>query len=176
MTTGDVVTKARGKPLQVDLACALAAGLTAGLLTSLINVLGEHRASLGRHVSFALTAITVYMAVALALHKVWTGTLRRIVPTWALIAVVGSVLYVVIDLTPGVIKGWYDPYRMEASLIKYLSTELSAARSVMVVLTVITLPVTATLYYAGEIISAVKDWHEGSGARTSVISEQSLKK
>jgi len=119
-----------------------------------------------------LTALAAYTAVALFIYAVWTGALRRMIPSWLLICVWGSILYTVIDLTPGVINGWNDPHRMEPSLIEYLSTELSSARSVMFVLTVLTLPATAVMYYVVDIRDALRRWHEGADKPPTILSDE----
>jgi hypothetical protein len=133
--------------LLADLAAASAASLTAALFTSLVNLLSQRNLKLVAHIRFILLAAASYLAIALFLHRFWAGRLRHLIPNWILIAVFGSILFTFVRLTPGIIKGWYDPLKMESSLIDYLLAEIIAARSVIIILSLLTLPVAWSTYY-----------------------------
>jgi hypothetical protein len=133
--------------LRTDLATGFAASLMAALFTSLVNLLSQNHLNPLAYIRFILLAVASYLAIALFLHRFWTGRLRHLVPNWILIAVFGSILFTYVRLTPGIIQGWYDPLRTESSLIDYLLTEIMAARSVLVVLSLITLPVAWSTNY-----------------------------
>lgn len=152
------VEKSAKTSLLVDLGVALAVSITAALLTSLISMLNftPRHTSFLIHAKLMLLAVFAYSAVALLLHRFWEGLLRRMVPNWILIAVFGSVVFVCADLIPGVISGWYDPLRMEPSLSKYIATEISAARSVVMFLSLVTLPVAGIVHYFDFIAGLVK--------------------
>lgn len=144
-----------------DLTCAFAAGLCAGSFTFIIYLLKPHGFNISTFLKFMLMALVAYVAVALILNKVWARGLRRMVPNWILISVFGSTLFVMLRLLPAVIVGWSGPTVTEPSLATYLTAEIDAARSVVIVLSVITLPITALLYYTNSILRALSRWHNG---------------
>jgi hypothetical protein len=144
-----------------DLIGAIAAGVCAGAVRSLIHAL-HHQLTLWAYVRWTILAIAAYFAVATLLQRFWRGVIERSVPTWVLTALLGSIIFVAVVLTSGVIKGWYDPSRVDSSLIGYILTEAKATGSVVIVLSLITLPVTATFHHARDITRAAKDWHTGS--------------
>jgi hypothetical protein len=143
--------------LLLDLMAALAASLIAALLTSLVNFQNQHSINIIAYTRFILLAVAAYSAIAIFLHQFWTGWLRRIVPNWVLIAFFGSLLFVCVRLAPGIIKGWYNPLRSESSFLNYISTEIDAARSVVIVLSFVTLPVAGGIYYSSKWIMQVKN-------------------
>jgi hypothetical protein len=145
---------------RVDLAGAIAAGVCAGAVTSLVNVL-YHELNLMAYARWISLATAAYFAVASLSQRFWPNQLKRIVPVWLLTAFFGSMLFVAGNLIPGAIKGWHDPYRLEPSLAEYISTELDAARSVIILLSLITIPVTGAFHHAEDIIKGIKAWHEG---------------
>lgn len=152
------VIKKPAKNLCADLVVALATSLTAALLIALFSILSftPRHTSLLTHMRFMLLAVIAYSVTALVLHRLWAGSLRRMVPNWILIAVFGSVLLVCFDLTPAIIDGWYDPLRIESSLPDYIATEISAARSVVIALSLATLPIAAIVNYFDFIVNLVK--------------------
>ena len=144
-----------------DLTGAIAAGLCAGAVRSLIHAL-HHELTLWAYARWTILAIAAYFVVATLWQRFWRGLVEPIVPTWVLTGLVGSMIFVAVILTSGVIKGWYDPSRVDSSLMGYILTEVKAAGSVFILLSLITLPVTATFHHARDIIRAAKDWHTGS--------------
>ena len=159
---------------RVDLRGAIAAGICAGAATALGNAL-YHELNLMAYARWIFLAVAAYFTVASLSQRFWPNQLKRIVPVWLLTAFCGSILFVTGNLIPGVIKGWYDPYRLERSLAEYISTELDAAKSVIILLSLITIPITATFHHAGHIIRSVKAWHEGP-APLSILDGAALKR
>ena len=141
-----MIMERRRALLLAELAAAFAAGIVAALQTLLSKHLYHGHIPMPFYLNNILFALLSYLAVALLLHRFWTGP-KRVVPNWILIGFLGSVLFVLIRLAPGVIGGWYDPLRSESSLLSYLLNEIDAATSVVIVLSAITLPVTALAYY-----------------------------
>src|SRR5687768_9331647 len=139
---------------------ALAAGVCAGAETALVRAL-HHELTLAAYARWTFLAIAAYFTVASVSQRLWPDRFKRVVPVWLLTAFFGSILFAAGNLIPGTIEGWYDPNRLERSLGEYLLTELGAAKSVVLLLNLITIPVTATSHYAGEIIRGLKDWHDG---------------
>ena len=156
-----------------DLAGAIAAGVCAGAESAVIRAL-YHEVTLVAYARWTFLAIAAYFTVASAAQRFWPNELRRIVPVWLLTAFFGSVFYVAGKLLPAVIKGWYHPFT-ESSLGEYISRELSAASSVVLLLLFITIPVTATFHYAAHIIRGIKAWREGP-IPLSIVSSTPIKK
>lgn len=109
--------------------------------------------------------VAAYFLVGVLLQRFWR---ERLGPSWILTAFFGSTLFVAVLLPPGVIKGWYDPYGVHQSFMDYILPELDAAGSVVTLLSLVTLPVTAIFHYARQIIRATKEWRDGSGP-TSIL-------
>lgn len=147
MRNSHVVTKLSKDTLIADLASAIAASLCPTLFTSFISFQNQNKADFFAYARYFFLAITAYSVVALLLGWLWTKRLRRIIPSWIIIAFLGSILFVLVRLLPSVIKGWNDPYNMESSLLKYLLTELDSARSVVIVLSILTLPISGIIHY-----------------------------
>lgn len=160
MTVISTVEKLSANRARIDLAGAVAAGLCAGAETALVHSL-YHELTVVAYARWTFLAIAAYLTVASLSHRFSPVRLKRFVPVWLLTAVFGSVLFVAGNLIPGAIKGWYDPDALERSLAEYISTELGAAWSVILLLSLITLPVTAIFHHAGQIIRGLKAWHEG---------------
>lgn len=156
----NLVEKFSANCWRVDLTSAVAAGLCAGAVTSLINAL-YHPVNLRAYARVTILAIAAYLIIASLWQAIWGDLLKRMLPSWIVIAFYGSVLFVTVRLLPGVIKGWTDPHRVDQSLIEFISTEMAAARSVIAGLAFITLPITALFHYSGHIARAVRAWHNG---------------
>jgi hypothetical protein len=152
----------------VDFVCALAATLCAGGFTFLVHLLKPREFDVTVFLKFLLMAATAYFAVALALSRWWVGGLRRMVPSWIPISVFGSTLFVMIRLLPAVVSGWAGPSPAGLTLSGYVGVEIDAARSVVIVLTLITLPATALFYHADSILKAVRRWHGGPESPPSI--------
>ena len=159
---------------RADLAGAMAAGVCAGAVTSLVDAL-YHEENLMAYAGWIFFAIAAYFTVASLTQRFWPSQLKRIVPVWLLTALFGSIIFVASNLIPGAIKGWHDPYRLERSLAEYISTELDAARSVIILLSVITIPVTGAFHHAKDIITGIKAWHEGR-APLSILGRAALRR
>jgi hypothetical protein len=147
----------------------LLAGLAAGLFVSFFDVLFAFKSRTGFAAArFTVLAVLSYLAVAALLNGMWRGKLRRMIPNCILIAFAGSLLLVCVEITPGIIGGWYDPRRVDVSLLDYLAHELQAARSVVVLFSLVALPVSAITYYAGTIVEAARRWHNGADEPLSI--------
>ncbi|HEV2705410.1 MAG TPA: hypothetical protein VGV59_05770 [Pyrinomonadaceae bacterium] len=133
--------------LLLQLAQSFGAAVAVTLFKVSVNFQNQHRVNLLTNLEFMLIAVTSYPAVAILLHRFWSQRLRSIIPNWMMIAVLGSILFVCSDMTPGIIKGWYDPLRTESSLFDYLAVEFNAAGSVVIALSLITLLVTGSIYF-----------------------------
>lgn len=141
--------------LLAESTAALAAGLSAAALTLAFKLLYQP-VPIGTYFRFILLGLVSYLLVALLLHKFWKGLLGRVIPKWLLIAILGSVVFVVLRLTPGVIGGWYDPLRLEHSFEEYITTEINAAASVVLFLCAIAIPTAGLVYYSFSIVRLLK--------------------
>lgn len=144
--------------LQVNLFSAAAAGLCAGMFSSLFHAL-DYPVNPSLYARYLIVAGFAYLTVAFLLPLVGKSLLR-VVPSWFMIAFVGSALFIVLDLAPAVIRGWAY-FKIEQSFVKYFSNELYAAGVVIVFFILITMPITALIYYAADIVKAARAWHNG---------------
>jgi hypothetical protein len=155
-----IVSKPPLITLLTDLAAAIAAGLSAGLVTAFISAQSERKVNSLAQTKLILLALVSYLVIALLLHWFWTGAFRRVAPKCILICILGSLLFVTIRLTPGIIDGWNAPsLREKPPLSEYISTEISAALSVIIFLSIVTLPVAAIVTY----IAAGLQWRPVAG-------------
>jgi hypothetical protein len=147
MRSTNVMNKSPRSDLLAALAAAFASGLAAALLTLLVKLLDGQYVPIHTYVKYVLLAVASYSAVALLLHRLWPEKLRGLAPTWISTAFFGSILFVLIRLTPGIIGDWYDPVKLQSSLLNYILTEISAAKSVIVFLSLATIPISGVLYF-----------------------------
>ena len=168
MTSRGVVKKSPAKEPVIDLVCAIAASLCASALTFLIYLLKPHAFDILVYLKFTFTALASYCAVALILSKLWVGGLRRLVPSWIPLSIFGSTVYVALRLLPALVSGWYEPSSTRPSLSRYVEVEIDAARSVIITLSLITLPVTAIIYYGDSILRSIRRWHDGAELPPSI--------
>lgn len=153
---------------RVDLLSALAAGFglsVVGLV--LLNISAFRRLNpmdVFDVARFVLRVTIPYLIAGLIIHWTWTKPLRRVLPIWLMIACLGSWLLVV---STGAWSFYTDavasnaPATMLRTLPDYLRDKMKDALGGLVVLSVITLPMTATVHYADSIVTAVRRWHNG---------------
>ena len=150
-----------------DLAGAIVAGFSAGVLQSLITALFRDL-TLRTAVRYFVIGIPAYFLVGVLLQRFWRN---RLAPNWVLTSLFGSILFVAASLTPAVIEGWYDPYNSSESLIDYLSVEVDVAGSIVILLHLATLPIMAIFHYARAIVTAMRKWHAGPEPTSILRSE-----
>jgi hypothetical protein len=154
-----------GESKRVDLACATVAGIALpaavfGLLR--ISVLGRiNPPGFTKIATAILLSLSCYLVASLLI--IWLKSLRRIVPSWVFIAVMGSAILVVVG---GL---WMRPAILRLSLAEIASDKLPDALGTIVGLSTFTLPLTAVVYYAGSIVRAIGRWHNGDGRRVSIL-------
>lgn len=141
---------------KVDLWSAVAAGLCIGMLRYLFHGL-DHSESLSFYAGELIQAVGSYFTVAYLFNRVGK-VLPKVIPSWMVIASLGSALYIVVDLALPVIRRWAY---VEQSFAEYFSYELYVAGFLIVSLTLITMPITALIYYAGSIVRGLIAWHNG---------------
>lgn len=140
-----------------DLVDAIATGLLVGIAPNALEVLmPDHSFDLVRFITNVLTCVAAYTAVALLLHRYWTGLLQRMVPKWTLIAIAGTLVLVCIMGVEQAISRWNDPFRTERALPEFLIAEVSSLRILFLLLCCIALPTTAIVHYATQVAKAVR--------------------
>lgn len=127
-----------------------AAALGGGFMAAFQAVVSKHLHHGVVPLQFYMTTIALallsFFIIALPLRKFWNGTKCRVIVGWVLVAFLGSVLFVLARLGPGIVGGWFDPLRLEPSLFGYIAEEASAAASVILMLCLLTLPIIASTY------------------------------
>lgn len=146
---------------RADLIGAVAAGVFAGAARSGFNAL-NHDPGLWLITRWTIISIASYVLVAKLLQLFWSDSKEHILPGWLLTAFFGSTVYVAALLAPSVIKGWYDPHRLDSSVTEYLLRECGSASFDVIMLSLITLPILGACHYFEQIRKAVKSWHSGS--------------
>jgi len=167
MSTISVIEKLLANKSKNDFAAAVAAGISAGIVESFIHALYHDLGLLdcARRITLGIAA---YLIIGILVQRFWRV---QVVPGWILTALFGSILFLAALLAPGIIKGWYDPYRVQRSFMDYIFAELDAAGSGLDLLIFVNAPVIAAFHYAREIITALKEWHAGSEP-TSVLHDE----
>lgn len=146
--------------LYVNLACAFAAALCASLLFYVVSTASDPFDPY-RFFKYSLIAFSSYTAVALFLHRFWTGPLNRILPLWILIVVVGSLLNEIVGSIEWLPRAMSNPQfrAIYPTFNDFIWDEIGMIRSVFLAHSLIALPVTGIIYYAGTIVRALRAWH-----------------
>lgn len=115
--------------------------------------------------SLVLITVIPYLVAALVIHWLWTKPLRRMIPSWVIIALLGSLFIV---LSAGALSfytkavAWSDPATMYDTLEAFIADKAKDGLVVFIALSIFTLPITAAVYYAGSIVRVVRRWHTGA--------------
>lgn len=155
--------------VRVDMVSAAAAGgglCATGLVLLKASTLGRvNPLDFSDVASFVLITAMPYLIAALITHWLWIKPLRRMIPSWVMIALLGSLLIV---LSAGTLSfytkavAWSDPTTMYETLEAFIADKVKDGLGVFVALSLFTLPITAAVYYAGSIVKAVRRWHKGA--------------
>jgi hypothetical protein len=152
---------------RVDLACAVVAGVSLpaaffGFLR--ISVLARiNPPSLTRIATTILFCVACYLTAALLV--IWVKSLRRIVPSWMLIAILGSTVLVI---SGGI---WSRPEILQFPLSE-LSEKLRDAVGVIIGVSIFTLPFTAAVHYSDAIVRTIGKWHNGEDNSLSIMGKK----
>ena len=157
---GKQIERFSQRRLYVALTCAFAASLCVSYLDYVVSTASDPFDPY-HFLKYTLITLSSYICVALLLHRFWTGTLNRILPLWILISVLGSLVREVVGSIEWLPQALNDPYlsRMHISFSEALWNELEMMRSVFLLHSFITLPITGFLYYSGAIVRAIRGWH-----------------
>ena len=151
---------------RLDLASAVAAGAGLSVLgVVLLNASFLRRLNPLDFIDVArlvLIATMPYLIAALIIHWVWIKPLRRVLPTWLMIACLGSLLMVV---SAGALSFYMKAVASSAPTLQtlpdFIGDKVKDGLGVFVALSLLTLPITATVYYAGSIVRAFRRWKSG---------------
>jgi len=157
-----------GNDARLALGSALAAGAGLSLMgVALLNV-SYLRTVNPLHITdvakLVLLATIPYLVAALVINWLWIKRLRRILPSWLMIACLGSLLIVV---SVGAVSFFSKavPSSASAGMLQTLSDftrdRLMDGFAIFVALTLLTLPLSATVFYSGSIVKAVRRWRDG---------------
>lgn len=122
--------------------------------------------------SLVLITVMPYLVAGLVIHWLWFKPLRRMLPSWVMIALLGSLLIV---LSAGTLSfytkavTWCDPTTIYETLGAFITDKAKDGLGVFVVLSLFTLPITAAVYYAGSIVRAVRHWYNGAEPPPSIL-------
>lgn len=164
---------------RVDMVSAAAAGV--GLSATCLILLKA--STLGRVnpldfndvASLVLITVMPYLVAGLVIHWLWIKRLRRMLPSWIMIALLGSLFIV---LSAGALSfytkavAWSDPTTMYEALDAFIADKAKDGLGVFVALSLFTLPITAAVYYAGGIVRTVRRWHNGAEPPPSILGNQ----
>jgi biotin transporter BioY len=158
----------QGNEARIDLASAVAAGAVLSVLgVVLLNVSYLRTLNPLDFIDVAklvLIATIPFLIAALIIRWLWVKPLRRVLPSWVVIACLGSLLIVV---SAGAFSFYTKAMASSASasMIQTLSDftrdKVKDGLAVFVALTLLTLPITGTVHYLGSILRAVRRWQNG---------------
>lgn len=171
---GDRVEEFAQDGMRVDLVSALAASLCVSGLVWVISVSSGDELPLVLNIKTTLVTVASYLVAALLLQKFWTGLLRRFIPNWIMVAALGALLFLIAEVIPIKISFWSnsETRMMSLNMSQFIEEELKGARLFYIFLCGITLPVTATVYYAGSIVKAIRCWHNNTEKPPSILGNQ----
>lgn len=158
-----------GNSARVD----LASGVAAGVGLSVMGVVLFNASFLRRinPMDFSDVALLVmratipYLIAALMIHWLWIKPLPRVLPSWLMIACLGSLLIVVsagaLSFYEKAAASSVPPTSMLQTIPDFIRDKAKDGLGVFVVLSLLTLPFTATVYYAEHVVTVLRRWQSG---------------
>lgn len=153
---------------------ALAAGFCVAALSYLVSTASDDKANFYHYAKLFLFAVLSYPAAALLLERYWTGSLKRIIPRWILIAILGSLLREALFTASIVMSAWAHPQTVSLSWSDFISSEIADTKLFVVFFSILTLPVMAAFHYTGSIVRVVKQWHSGAEKPLSILGKKQV--
>jgi len=105
------------------------------------------------------------LVAGLIIHWLWIKPLRRTIPSWVMIALLGSLLVVI---SAGALRFYTNALASNGTTAAFgtvgdfIRDKAKDGLGVFVVLSLFTLPITAVVYYAGSIVRGVRRWYYGT--------------
>lgn len=147
------IEKFYSKSLNVDLAEALAAGLMAGMVLTFLRLIADMKLSVYQAlITVALPTLCLYIVAALLLDRFWRGDLRRFMPCWFLLPVLGSALAVTLYSIPGIIAGWSDPFTDKSNVAAYVISRAKLTLAPFILINLLTWPITFVIHHFGPAV------------------------
>lgn len=154
--------------LHVDMTSAAAAGgglSVTGIVLLKASMLDRaHPVEFSALASLALMVALPFLVAGVIIHWLWIKPLRRIVPSWVMIALLGSLLVVI---SAGAFRFYTKAIASNATPMTFetigdfIRDNAKDGLGVFVVLSIFTLPITAAVYYAEGIRRVVRRWYNG---------------
>lgn len=138
--------------LLVDLAEATASGLCVSVILSLLKSDSMEGIRLNTLIETTFFTLSCFFAAALFLHYLWRGQLRRMVPSWILIPMLGTMLSSSSIIVPAIITGWSYPYKSENTLLEYALRWWKDVGFFLSLIFIITTPITAVIHHLGYLL------------------------
>jgi len=150
---GDYIERFYDNSLNVDLLEAIVSGLVTGAALTFLKLIADMKISVYYALaSVGLPTVCLYLAAALLLNRFWQGDLRRLVPSWFLIPVLGAAFSLMLYSIPAILSGWSDPFTDKSSTLVYVMNRLKLARMPFLLINVSTWPITLAIHLFGPII------------------------
>jgi hypothetical protein len=120
-------------------------------------------------VQLVLLATIPYLVAGLMIHLLWRKSLRRKIPSWAMIALLGALLVVV---SAGAVRLYTNPLASDTTIGAFVVDRAKDGLGVFVFLSLFTFPITAVVYYAESIVRGVRRWYEYGAEPPSILHDR----
>jgi hypothetical protein len=113
----------------------------------------------------ALLTMIPYLAAGLIIHWLWNKSLRHAIPSWIMIALLGSMFVVV---SAGAWSFYTKGLAFE-TVADFIGDKIKDGLGVFVILCLFALPITAAVYYAGRIVRGFRRWYYYGAEPPSIL-------
>jgi branched-subunit amino acid ABC-type transport system permease component len=173
----------QGHHARIDLTSAVAAGAGLSLMGVVLLNVSYLRTVNPQHFSDVAKLVAIatipYLIAGLIVRWLWVKPLRRILPSWLMIACLGSLLIVI---SAGALSFYMKTVASSApastlqTLSDFTRDKVKDGLATFVALTLLTLPITATVYYSGSIVRAVRRWQKGPEPPSILVTHEPTKR
>lgn len=157
---------------RVDIASAVAAGAglcMTGVVLLKISMLDRVDPLDLRGLALLVFLTTIpYLAAGLIVHALWKKRLRCAISSWIMIALLGAMFVVV---SAGAWSFYTHGLAFEA-LADFIRDKIKDGLGVFVILSLLTLPITAAMYYSERIVKGVKRWYLYGAEPPSIVHDR----
>ena len=157
---------------RVDMASAAAGGAglcLTGLVLVKVSILDRVDPVDLRGLAYLVLLTTIpYLAAGLIVHLFWTRSLRRSIPSWIMIALLGAMFVVVFAGS----WSFYTKGLPFETLADFIRDRMKDGLGVFVILSLFTLPITAGVYYAERMVRGIKRWYLYGAEPPSILHDR----
>lgn len=157
---------------RVDMTSAAAAGAglcMTGLVLLKVSMLDRvDPLDLNGLAYLVLITMIPYLAAGLIVHLLWNKSLRHAIPSWIMIALLGSLFVVV---SAGVWRFYTNGLAFE-TVADFIRDKVKDGLGVFVILSLFTLPITAAVYYSQRIVKRVTRWYYYGAEPPSILHDR----